>query len=234
MYHDKITAAPVVAAGDKLKYFENARSWELDRLSRSERSKKVAYVVAGVSATITVFSVVAVTMLTPLKTVIPVIFRVDNATGVVENITSVTDGKWTSDEAVTKASAARYVRTREGYALNEREENFKVVSAFSSPQEQERFAVAYSGKNPDSPQIIYGRSGIARITIKSVAVPNSSLVQVRFRKDVIMGDERKTSHWIATMSFSMADRKKLREEILLLNPTGFVVTDYRVDPESVQ
>ncbi|MBZ6078842.1 virB8 family protein [Microvirga puerhi] len=228
------TAAPIVKGSELEAYFRKARSFELDRLIAAQRSVKVAWITAGFACVIAFVAVLAVCIMTPLKTVVPLVFRVENSTGIVENITSVVDGKWTGDEAVTKASAARYVRSREGYALNEAEENFRVVSAFSAPEEQDRFASFYSGRNPESPQNVYGRTGISRVTIKSVSIPNKSLVQVRFLKEVRIGDDRKVSHWIATLSFGNADRKKMKEQTLLINPTGFVVTDYRVDPEAVQ
>ncbi|MBF9235611.1 virB8 family protein [Microvirga alba] len=231
---EKSSGAAAVKTEELKGYFERARSFELDRLITAQKSARLAWTIASAAGGIAAIAVLAVCIMTPLHSITPLVFRVDNATGIVENITSVVDGKWTVDEAMTKAYAARYIRAREGYALNEAEENFRIVSAFSSPQEQERFANSYSGRNPDSPQNVYGRSGIARVTIKSVAIPNKSLVQVRFIREVRLGEERKVSHWIATLSFAMTDRKQLKEQILLINPTGFVVTDYRVDPEALQ
>src|SRR3546814_2704234 len=67
---------------DELKaYFEEAASWERDKLAAAERSKKLAWVVAGVAGALATAGVVAVAALTPLKTVEPYVITVDRNTG---------------------------------------------------------------------------------------------------------------------------------------------------------
>src|SRR3546814_8784359 len=66
---------------DELKaYFEVAASWERDKLAAAERSKKLAWVVAGVAGALATAGVVAVAALTPLKTVEPYVITVDRNT----------------------------------------------------------------------------------------------------------------------------------------------------------
>src|SRR3546814_4068723 len=67
---------------DELKsYFEEAASWERDKLAAAERSKKLAWAVAGVAGALATAGVVAVAALTPLKTVEPYVITVDRNTG---------------------------------------------------------------------------------------------------------------------------------------------------------
>src|SRR3546814_19059962 len=67
---------------DELKaYFEEAASWERDKLAAAERSKKLAWVVAGVAGALAPAGVVAVAALTPLNTVEPYVITEERNTG---------------------------------------------------------------------------------------------------------------------------------------------------------
>ena len=214
-------------------YFEHARQYSQDRVLTAERSRRVAWWVAIGAMSTTGLALVAIAGLTPFKTVVPYVIRVDNSTGIVEVMSALTDGRETYDEAVTKANAARYVAAREGFVMSEAQENFKTVSLLSQSIEQQRFAAYYSGKNPESPQQQYGRSATARVMIKSISLISREVVQVRFLKNVTRGDEVKTSHWVATLTFAYINATMSATD-RLTNPLGFVVSEYRADPEGQQ
>jgi type IV secretion system protein VirB8 len=48
-------------------YMLEARSWELDRTRRAERSTRIAWIVSAAATLIAVLAVAAVSRLTPLK-----------------------------------------------------------------------------------------------------------------------------------------------------------------------
>src|SRR3546814_19262405 len=67
---------------DELKaYFEEAASWERDKLAAAERSRQLAWVFAGVAGALATAGVVAVVALTPLTTVHPYVITVSLHTG---------------------------------------------------------------------------------------------------------------------------------------------------------
>ncbi|MGF0524094.1 virB8 family protein [Agrobacterium pusense] len=213
-------------------YFDKARRFDQDRLIQVERSARIAWFVA-ISASVTaVVSVFAIAGLTPLKRVEPFVIRVDNSTGIVDVASALTSTAGTYDEAVTKFFAARYVRAREGYVWSEGEENFRAVALLSTQPEQSRFAASYRGSNPDSPQNIYGRSATARINIVSISLINANVASVRYVRTVTRGDEVRTTHWVATLTFSYVNAPMSSSD-RLINPLGFVVSDYRADPEAI-
>src|SRR4051812_43214087 len=90
----------MVEAGDLKSYFANARTWEQDRLLAADRSRRIAWVTAGVASLLAVVSVGAVAALTPLKTVEPFVIRVDSATGIVDVVNALDNTGETYDEAV--------------------------------------------------------------------------------------------------------------------------------------
>lgn len=214
-------------------YLANARRWEQDLLLSAQRSKRLAWTVAAVSSGLTMVSVAAVAALAPLKSVEPFVIRVDNATGIVEAMSALTDGEARYDEAVTRYFLARYVRAREGYSFTEAPHAFRTVSLLSSGAEQQRFADLYRGSNPESPQVALGRSGLAEVRVKTIALLGPNLASVRYLRETRRGDETKTTHWIATVTFAYAPKAVISTADRLTNPLGFLVSEYRADPEVI-
>lgn len=218
---------------DSLKsYFDKARRFDQDRLIQVERSARIAWSIAIGASVLAAASIFAVAGLTPLKTVEPFVVRVDNSTGIVDVVSALTSTAGTYDEAVTKYFAAKYVRAREGYVWSEAEENFRTVALLSTQPEQTRFAGLYRGSNPESPQNTYGRSATARINIVSISLINDEVVSVRYMRTVTRGEDVKTTHWVASLTFAYANAPMSSTD-RLTNPLGFVVSDYRADPEAI-
>lgn len=214
-------------------YFKNARRFDQDRLLSNERSRKVAWVIAAISGLTAIVATGAVAALSPLKTVEPFVIRVDNSTGIVDVVSALTSEAGTYDEEVTKYFAAKYVRAREGYQAVEAEDNFHTVSLLSGPEEQERFAEFYRGSNPKSPQVVY-RNGVSKITIQSISLVNRNVTSVRYTRTVTRNNEEpKTTHWVATLTNSYVN-VPIATSDRLVNPLGYVVTEYRSDPEVVE
>lgn len=213
-------------------YFDKARRFDQDRMIKAERSARIAWCVAIVASILAAAAIFAVAGLTPLKTVQPFVVRVDNSTGIVDVVSALTSTAGTYDEAATKYFAARYVRAREGYVWSEAEDNFRTVALLSTQPEQQRFAALYRGSNPESPQNIYGRSATARINIVSISLINANVVSVRYIRTVTRGEEVRTTHWVATLTFAYVNAPMSSTD-RLVNPLGFVVSEYRADPEVV-
>ncbi len=219
---------------DNLKsYFDKARRFDQDRMIQVERSNRIAWSIAIVSGIVTAVAVFAVASLTPLKTVEPFVVRVDNSTGIVDVVSALTSTAGTYDEAVTKYFAAKYVRAREGYVWSEAQENFRTIALLSTQAEQTRFAALYRGSNPQSPQNTYGRGATARIDIASISLINQNVVSVRYMRTITRGEEVRTTHWVASITYSYANAPMSSTD-RLVNPLGFVVSEYRADPEEVR
>ena len=141
-------------------------------------------------------------------------------------------GPHTYNEAITQANLRQFVVARESYVQVEREINFRTVVVMSSPAEQQRFAGWYRGGNPQSPQNIYGETGIARVVMRSMTFLAEKTAQVRFVRTVSRaGQPDEVRRWLATITFryvqsamTLADRQ--------INPLGFEVQEYRLDQEA--
>ena len=214
-------------------YLKEARSFDYDSRIAAERSTRLAWLIAGAASVLALTSVAAVGVMAPLKEVVPFVIRVDQASGVPEVMTRLSEDTTTYDEAVTRYFLARYVREREGYTYAEREAIFHEVTLMSSPEEQARFAAYFNGSNPKSPQYAYGTDTTAEIRIRSISFLNDGLAQVRFYKTEVTEREdlRARSLWVSSIEFDFDAAADISAEDRTINPLGFVVSSYRADPE---
>lgn len=214
-------------------YFKQARSFDYDQRLAAEKSKRTAWVIAVVASVLAIVSVAAVAALSPYKEVVPFVIRVDNATGVPEVMTSLSDGEETYDEAVSRYFLARYVRVREGYNYAERENIYHEIALLSSPEVSNQFAEFFNATNLKSPQYVYGKDTRATVQIRSLSFLGENLAQVRFSR--IERNEREDittrTLWVATIEFEFDSKAEISTEDRFINPLGFLVKNYRADPE---
>jgi type IV secretion system protein VirB8 len=223
-----------VPSSDLKAYLAEARSWDHDRLAAAYRSRRLAWTIAASAAALAGAAVAAVAALAPLKTVEPYVVRVDRTTGAVEVLRGLsTAGPQTYDEAVTKSFLATYVRAREGWLPQAAEANFRQVSIMSTPEEQQRWALAFRPTNPASPQVVYGPATDVQVGVRAISFVAPGVANVRFHRTVRRGGQVEESDWIATAAFAYT-KAPMGESDRLRNPLGFQVSSYRADPEVVR
>ena len=98
-----------------LKFIEAARIFESSEIERVRKNAKIAWRICGVCLLITGIAVGAVAGLTPLKTVVPFLVRVDNNTGATDIVTMIKNQQQSYGEVIDKANLSAYVKYREGY-----------------------------------------------------------------------------------------------------------------------
>ena len=224
-----------VTDGEDLKaYFAEAASWDHDRLIAANRSKRLAWTIAAIASGLAITGVAAVAMLTPLKTVAPYVIMVDKATGASEITSSMTgDKQITYNEAVAKYFLADYVRNREGWIPQARQEFFDGVLAMSSRDEQARWTAFYSKDNPKSPQSVFTDLDTVFVAIKSVTFVSKNVAQVRFTKTLQRGTSATDTPAIATITYDTTDTPTTEQQ-RFKNPLGLEVQSYRADLEVTQ
>mgnify|MGYP002780789713 CR=1 FL=1 len=232
-------AGGVTDREDLKTYFAEAASWDHERLIAANRSKRLAWTVAAVAGGLAITGVAAVAMLTPLKTVAPYVITVDKATGASE-ITSPLSDSWgagdrqiTYNEAVAKYFLADYVRNREGWIPQARQEFFEGVLAMSSRDEQARWTAFYSKDNPKSPQSTFTDLDTVFVAVKSVTFVSPRVAQVRFTKSLQRGSTVTDTPAIATITYDTTDTPTTEQQ-RFKNPLGLEVQTYRADLEVTQ
>jgi len=216
-------------------YLAAAKAWETDEITRLKGSRKLAWMVAGVGAAIATVSVVAVAMLTPLKTVEPFVVRVDKNTGQSDVVTLLDQKTVSSSEAIDKYFLARYINYREEYSNAEAFPNYEAVTAMSTQDIASVYFNAINPSNKASPVSVYGRQGEVEVKVNSVVFMGNNVAQVRFQRQARMSGSAPwdASSWIATVTYEYTNAPTAEKD-RLVNPVGFRVINYRLDPENIQ
>lgn len=213
-------------------YLKEAQSWETSRVQQLEKSRRTAWIVASVASAAALAGTIAVASLTPLKTVEAVVLRVNNATGAVDIVKSMPDGKTNYEEAINKYFVQWYVIYREAYSRELAESYYNNVGLMSASQEQQKYFQFFNPKNPMSPINVYGQFAKVKVRIKSVSFIQPNIALVRYTKEVERGSDRtEITHWASTVTFGY-QKAPMKEEDRGINPLGFQVSEYRNDPDS--
>ena len=130
---------------------EIADSWAVSVSSELERSRKVAWIIACVSAAIALLLAIALVLLVPLKTVEPYTLLVDRQTGHVEKLNPLDAQTVSADTALTRSFLVQYVIAREGFDGADLQEDYRKVGLFSAPKARQAYAAQMQASNPQSP-----------------------------------------------------------------------------------
>lgn len=175
----------------------------------------------------------AVMGLTPLKTVEPFVVRVNDTTGAVDIVTTIKNKQMTYDEVINKYWLAEYVRYRESYDWYTIQATYDATNLMSAPDVQAGFKNLYN--SPQAPHRVLKQNSkiVAKITNISFI---GDMAQVRFEKQTLPTSGQSEipippQKWIASISFEFKSTP-MTENARLINPLGFQVTSYRVDPEA--
>jgi type IV secretion system protein VirB8 len=213
-------------------YLGEARSWETTKLLEVEKSKKVAWCVAAAGVFIGILGVASSTLVATQEPPPPVVIRVDSSTGIVDVVNSLKDGKTNYEEAVNKFFTQWYVRYREGYSSELKEEYYSNVGLMSVGLEQQKYFESFNPKNSQSPINIYGPYAKVKIQVKGTSFIKPNVALVRYIKLIERGTGKpEITHWAATITFKYSGAP-MKEKDRAVNPLGFQVTEYRNDPDA--
>ncbi len=217
-----------------LVFIDAARAFEKSEIELVRRNSKIAWRIAGGSLLLVGLLAGAIAGLTPLKEVTPFLIRVDNNTGATDVVTTVKKKEESYGEVMDKFFLAQYIQFREGYDWQNIQDSYNATMLMSSPKVQAGFSKIYND-NPNAPHKVLKDTVKIEAKVKAITFIGKT-AQVRFDKQIIplTGDTSKTvppEKLIATISFEYT-QAPMSEEERRVNPLGFTVTSYRVDPES--
>ncbi|HYI40650.1 MAG TPA: VirB8/TrbF family protein [Allosphingosinicella sp.] len=214
-------------------YYKDAATWNRDRLEALHKSQRTAWWVAIGAATIAVLEAGALILLTPLKTVEPYTLLVDRTTGYVQALKPLEADKVAPDAALTQSFLVQYVIARESFDIDMVTANYNKVALWSAEQARSGYLNSVQVSNPQSPLVIYPRSTVVETRVKSVSPLGRNVALVRF--DTIRSDAggqvQPPRSWVAVIRYRYTG-EPMKLEDRFVNPLGFRVVRYRVDPES--
>ncbi|EIF9292554.1 type IV secretion system protein [Campylobacter jejuni] len=213
--------------------FNTAIDYEASFRYLIEKSNKRAWLIAFISIFIAIISIIAVVLLTPLKTIEPYVIRVDNTTGMVDILTMLDEKEISSNEALDKYFISQYVKAREGYYYELLNQDYLLTQLMSSEKVANEYRAWYEGENARDQ--ILKNSNEVNVQILSIVLGNSNGVKTSTIRAKIITKNLNTrglseSTKVITLSYDYI-LAKASEENRILNPLGFKVTNYRIDEE---
>lgn len=213
-------------------YYREAESWAADRERAEHSSRRIAWIVAGVAASIAVLEAIALILLVPLKTVVPYTLLVDRQTGYVQALKPLERETIAPDRALVRSFLAQYVIARESFDADSLRDTYNKVALWSAGEARSQYITGMQASNPVSPLATLPRRAQVRVEIRSISSLNADSALVRFstiRTDP-GGQPQPAQSWAAVVKYRFSG-DAMREADRLLNPLGFQVSRYRRDAE---
>lgn len=234
-------ADAVLSATPSNDYAANV-GWESERLTALRTQARNATLVGAAGAAIAVLSLVAVVSIERSRQFIPVPIVVDRVTGETTTAAPLAAGSVPAIEAIDKASVAKFVQAREGYAWDFLQRDYNAVGRMASPEVFKTFNAQFDGPKALDKEL--GAGVVWRVRVLSVRLDLDSVKRkgdtrggeavVTYEKDVrdvARGITEPPTRHVATLRYEYQPKAMRTESDRLDNPLGFVVTAYRSDVE---
>lgn len=215
-------------------YYQAADSWSEDRQKASDRARRLAFLVAGVAASIALLEAVALALLLPLKRDVPYTLLVDRQTGFVQAIRPLQEESISADSALTRSFLVQYVVARESFATDTLQDNYRKTGLWSTGEALDSYLTLMRSSNPLSPLSALPSGATVDVAVRSVSSLAADRALVRFtttRTDPRSGIQA-GQHWAAVITYRYTNADMTAED-RFVNPLGFQVVRYRKDPETL-
>jgi type IV secretion system protein VirB8 len=199
------------------------------------RRERFAWTIAFGGTLIGLLGVTAVALLLPLKETEAFLTIVDKDTGVAERVVSVERAGIDQAEGIRQALLYSYVIDRETFDAHDNEGRILSVYGRSVDAARTSLVELWSETSPNYPPNVYGASSKATVKVTSITPITESTYQVRYVKTLERtGDPAREGKFYATVTFRFSPSRQSAIELVWENPTGFLVTDYRVTAETFE
>lgn len=217
-------------------YYEAIKGFERDRMSLMDGKVRFFQIVSVLCMAVIAIQAGALALMSPLKTAVPVMLRVDNNTGYTDAVSPLNNSKESYGEVVNKYFLSQFVVNYESYDWQTIQSMNDTVNLMSDSKTFSQYRTQITADN--SPLNVLKQNNKIKVRVKSVTFLKPDIAQIRFDKAVLnidgtlSADYSQTS-WVATIAFDY-QRKIKTEGERLLNPLGFQALSYRVDPEAIK
>jgi type IV secretion system protein VirB8 len=179
--------------------------------------------------------VVSVVLLLPLKQTEAFLTIVDKDTGVAERVVSVENAGINQAEGIQQALLYTYVIDRETFDIHDNEDRILKVYARSGEAARTSLVALWTEGTATYPPTVYGENSKVFVKITSITPITETTYQVRFTKTLsVEGDPDRIGKFYATVTFRFTPSQQSAVQLVWENPTGFIVTDYRVTSETFE
>jgi type IV secretion system protein VirB8 len=201
-----------------------------------KKRERIAYVVAAGGLAIGLMGMLAVVTLLPLKQTEAFLAIVDKDTGIAERVVSVEKAGIGEADAIRQSLLFAYVTDRETYDQHDNEKRILRAYSWSEGAAKDSLVTLWSEGHPNYPPKLYGESARVLVDILSITPVTDATAQVRFTKTWVSDGEGipdRIGKFTATVTYRFEPSKQTALDLVWQNPTGFLVTDYRLTAETL-
>ena len=201
-----------------------------------KKRERIAYLVAGGGLAIGLMGMIAVVSILPLKQTEAFLAIVDKDTGVAERVVAVEKAGMEQAEAIRQSLLFAYVTDRETYNQHDNEERILRAYTWSEGAARQSLVSLWTEGHTNYPPKLYGQGAKVRVDILSITPVTATTAQIRFTKTWISEGEGipdREGKFTATVTFRFEPTKESTLDLVWQNPTGFLVTDYRITAETL-
>ncbi|WP_189389240.1 virB8 family protein [Buttiauxella sp. B2] len=217
-------------------YYDAIKKFQSDRFEVMIGKVKFFKVVSVLCMVIIAIQAGALALMSPLKTAVPVMLRVDSNTGYTDVVSPLSNSQETYSEVENKFFLSQYVVNYESYDWQTIQAMNDAVNLMSDSKTFSQYRTQITADN--SPLNVLKQNNKIKVRVKSVTFLKPDIAQVRFDKAVLNTDgtlavDFSQTSWVATIAFDYQKAIKTEGE-RLINPLGFQTLSYRVDPEAIK
>ena len=211
-------------------------SWDRELYGSLQRSRRLAWLLAGGASVVAVLALLALVAVVPLKEWAPYVVTVDRTTGYMEATRALRPGTLSQEEAIAKFFLVHYVEAREGYDVTDLAERYEKVTVNSVGEALRQYRALFVPGNPQNPTQRYGRDATVVVHVKAISFldtqfsDGSTGVSVRFANEMRSEQQTQMRHWVSTIRFKFTKPPQQMRD-LIRNPLGFRVVSYRRNQE---
>lgn len=201
-----------------------------------KKRERIAYAVAGTGLAIGLMGMVSVALMLPLKQTEAFLAVVDKDTGVAERVVSVEKAGIEQAEAIRQSLLYAYVTDRETYDQHDNERRILRAYTWSQDGAKASLVSLWTEGHANYPPKVYGENARVLVDILSITPVTDRTAQVRFTKTWIADGEGipdRVGKFTATVTFRFEPSRETALDLVWQNPTGFLVTDYRITAETL-
>lgn len=208
--------------------------WENELYFSVRRRARLAWSLVVILLVVVGLMAAAIAMLTPLKSIEPIVITVDRNTGLANVESMLGTVTLDDDVAVTQSLIYQYVRDRETYDAQDVKERMNAVFRRTQAPSRNELRTLYTLDNPNNPMNVYGSRERVQVKIRSVILNPGDRAQVRLVKTVLnsSGEAVATRNYVAVLTYGYDREGSMSLEERWSNPLGFFVSRYRIDQEA--
>lgn len=206
-------------------------SWEADIVLNERKSRTTAWRIASAACLLAVIQGVGISLMLPLKTVVPTVVMVDKLTGEGQVVAPAQEFVATNTLS-DKHWVQNWVISRERYVYRFIQYDYDNVRRMAGDQAWANYTPLFEG--PESLDVRLKDNVEIIPSVLSITLTGNGMATVRY--ELRTRDYRSTApavvtRRIATIRYEYKARDLVLEKEAIANPLGFTVTAYQTDPE---